>query len=109
MTVDEIVRHRLGVDPERIAEFCRKWQIKELSLFGSALTDEFRDDSDVDLLVVFQDPHRSFGPWMGELQEMQEELEVMFGRKVDLVEKRLVKNPFRRHHILTTREVIYAA
>ena len=82
---------------------------KELSLFGSALTDEFRDDSDVDLLVVFQDPNRSFGPWMGELQEMQCELEEMFGRKVDLVEKRLVKNPFRRHHILTTREVIYAA
>jgi len=109
MTVEEIVRHRLGVDPERIAEFCRKWRIKELSLFGSALTEEFRADSDVDLLVVFQDPDRSFGPWMGELQEMQEELEGMFGRKVDFVEKRLVKNPFRRHHILSTREVIYAA
>lgn len=109
MTVEEIVRNRLGVEPERIAEFCRKWQIKELALFGSALSDEFRPDSDVDLLVTFQDPHRSFGPWMGELQEMEEELEKMFGRKVDFVEKRLVKNPFRRHHILTTRQVIYAA
>ncbi len=85
MTVEEIVRHRLGVDPERIAEFCRKWRIKELSLFGSALTDEFREDSDVDLLVVFQDPDRSFGPWMGELQDMQEELEGMFRRKVDFI------------------------
>jgi predicted nucleotidyltransferase len=109
MTVDEIVRNRLGVDPERIAEFCRKWQIKELALFGSALTDEFREDSDVDLLVTFQDPHRSFGPWLGELQDMERELESMFGRKVDFVEKRLIKNPFRRHHILTTRQVIYAA
>jgi len=109
VTVEEIVRHRLGVEPEQIAEFCRKWQIKELSLFGSALTDEFREDSDVDLLVTFEDPHRSFGPWGSELQEMQRELEVMFGRKVDFVEKRLVKNPFRRHHILTTRRVIYAA
>lgn len=109
MTVEEVVRHRLGVEPERIAEFCRKWQIKELSLFGSALTDEFRPDSDVDLLVVFEDPHRSFGPWMRELLEMEQELETMFGRKVDFVEKRLVKNPFRRHHILTTRKVIYAA
>jgi uncharacterized protein len=109
MTVEEIVRNRLGVEPERIAEFCRKWQIKELSLFGSALGDEFRPDSDVDLLVTFQDPHRSFGAWGSELQDMQNELEVMFGRKVDFVEKRLVKNPFRRHQILTTRQVIYAA
>lgn len=109
MTVEEIVRNRLGVEPERIAEFCRKWQIKELALFGSALGNEFGPDSDVDLLVTFQDPHRSFGPWMGELQEMQDEIEKMFGRKVDFVEKRLVKNPFRRHHILTTRQVIYAA
>lgn len=109
MTVEEIVRHRLGVEPERIAEFCRKWQIKELALFGSALGDDFRPDSDIDLLVTFQDPHRSFGPWMGELQEMQDELERMFGRKVDFVEKRLVRNPFRRHHILMTRQVIYAA
>src|SRR5436190_24344612 len=109
MTVEEIVRHRLGVDPERIAEFCRKWQIKELALFGSALGDDFRPDSDVDLLVTFQNPDRSFGPWMGELQEMQIELEALFGRSVDLVQKRLIKNPFRRHHILTTRQVIYAA
>jgi predicted nucleotidyltransferase len=109
MTVEEIVRNRLGVEPERIAEFCRKWQIKELALFGSALGDDFRADSDVDLLVTFQDPHRSFGPWMGELQEMEEELEKLFGRKVDFVEKRLIKNPFRRHHILTTQQVIYAA
>ena len=109
MTVEEIVRNRLGVEPDRIADFCRKWQIKELSLFGSALGDEFRPDSDVDLLVTFQDPHRSFGPWMGELQEMEEELKAMFGRDVDLVEKRLVRNPFRRHSILTTGRVIYAA
>jgi predicted nucleotidyltransferase len=73
------------------------------------LSDEFRPDSDVDLLVTFEDPQRSFGPWMGELREMEEELEAMFGRKVDFVEKRLIKNPCRRYHILTTRQVIYAA
>jgi uncharacterized protein len=110
MTVEEIVRNRLGVDPKRIAEFCGKWGIKELALFGSALTDDFRPDSDVDLLVTFEDPRRSFGPWMSELQEMERELRAIFGgRKVDFVEKRLVRNPFRRHHILTTRQVIYAA
>jgi predicted nucleotidyltransferase len=106
MTVEEIVRHRLGVEPERIAEFCRKWEIKELALFGSALNDEFRPDSDVDLLVVFQ-ADASWDLW--DVLHMQEALEAMFGRKVDLVEKRAVKNPFRRHHILTTRRVLYAA
>lgn len=109
MTAEEIVRHRLGVDPERIAAFCRKWQIRELALFGSALTEEFRADSDVDLLVTFEDPQRSLGPWMSELQDMQAELETMFRRKVDFVEKRLIRNPFRRHHIMTTQQVIYAA
>src|SRR5438128_176961 len=108
MTVEELVRNRLGVDPDSVADFCRRWKIKELSLFGSALGDDFRPDSDVDLLVTFQDPHRSFGPWMSELQDMEEELRAMFGREVDLVEKRSIRNPFRRHSILMTRRVIYA-
>lgn len=109
MNARELLQQRLGVDPRRIDEFCRKWKIRELSLFGSALRDDFGPGSDVDLLVVFEDPHRDFGPWMRELTEMEEELQTLFGRRVDLVEKRLVRNPFRRHHILATRQVIYAA
>jgi predicted nucleotidyltransferase len=110
MTVEEIVRHRLGVDPERIAEFCRKWQIKELALFGSALGDDFRPDSDVDLLVTFQDPERSFGPWMGELQDMEEELVRMFSRPVDFVRRESVersKNYIRRRGILSNLLPLY--
>lgn len=106
MNAREIVRTRLGVDPERIDEFCRKWRIHEMSLFGSALRDDFRPDSDVDLLAVF-DEDAGWDLW--DLIRMEHELEQMFGRKVDLVEKRAVKNPFRRHHILTTRQVLYAA
>jgi len=106
MTIDEIVRNRLGVEPAQIAEFCRKWGIKELSLFGSALGEDFRPDSDVDLLVTFED-HDRWDLW--DLIHMQRELEATFRRKVDLVEKKAVKNPFRRHHILTTRRVLYAA
>jgi predicted nucleotidyltransferase len=106
MTVEEIVRNRLGVEPERIAEFCRKWRIKELSLFGSALTDEFREDSDVDLLVTFEDPVK----WtLWDFIDMKEELEAMFRRSVDLLTKRSLKNPFRRHSILTSQRTIYAA
>ena len=112
MTVEEIVRNRLGVEPDRIADFCRKWQIKELSLFGSALGDEFRPDSDVDLLVTFQDPHRSFGPWMGELQEMEEELSPLFSRPVDFVLRDSVersKNYIRRRAILKDLMPLYVA
>ena len=109
MNARDIVRDRLGVDPALIDEFCRKWRIRELSLFGSALRDDFRADSDVDFLVVFEDPQRDFGPWAGELFDLRAELQSLFQRKVDIIEKRLVKNPFRRSNILTSRQVIYAA
>ncbi len=106
MTAMEIVRERLGVDSHVIAAFCRKWRVRELSLFGSALRDDFRPDSDVDLLVVFE-PDESWDLW--DIIAMESELQEMFGRKVDLVEKRALKNPFRRYEILTTRQVLYAA
>src|SRR5215216_334845 len=97
----------IPVDQEAIARFCRKWGIRELALFGSVLTDEFRPDSDVDVLITFSDPAPDLGPWGEHLDAMREELEAMFGRRVDLVQKKLVRNPFRRHHILTTRRIIY--
>lgn len=96
---------RIQVDRESIAEFCRRWNITEFSLFGSILRDDFRPDSDVDVLVVFA-PEVQLG-WT-DWQEMEEGLEEMFGRKVDLVEKQAVTNPFRRHHILKTHQVVYA-
>jgi hypothetical protein len=79
----------------------------ELSLFGSALRSDFRSDSDVDVLVSFEaGAAMTFEGFI----EMRDELsEMMGGRNIDLVEKRLVKNPFRRHEILTTREIVYAA
>ena len=106
MTAREIVQHRLGVEPDAIDAFCRKWRIRELSLFGSALRHDFRPDSDVDLLVVFE-PEAGWDLW--DVVGMETELAELFGRKVDLVEKRALKNPFRRFEILTTRQVLYAA
>jgi len=96
---------RLPLDRDRIAAFCRKWKVKELSLFGSVLTDEFRPDSDVDLLVVFEQD-AAWDVW--DVLHAQDELTQLLGRDVDLVEKRALKNPFRRHHILSNREVVYA-
>ena len=99
----------IPIDHDAIARFCRKWGIREFALFGSVLTGEFRPDSDVDVLISFADPAPDLGPWGERLDMMREELEALFGRRVDLVQKKLVRNPFRRHHILTTRRVIYAA
>ncbi len=91
---------------ETIAEFCRKWKIKELAIFGSALGDDFKPESDVDVLVVFDDS----AEWnLFDYMHAEEELQQLFGRKVDLVEKKAIRNPFRRHHILNHSEVIYAA
>jgi len=97
---------RIPIDHDRIAEFCRRWQITEFSLFGSVLRDDFRADSDVDVLVTFT----SDAPWsLLDLIAMRDELQELFGREVDLVEKEGLRNPFRRQAILRQKEVIFAA
>jgi predicted nucleotidyltransferase len=90
-----------------IEQFCRKWNLRELSVFGSVLRDDFRPTSDVDVLVTLTPG--SAMTFEGFL-EMREELSQMFGgREIDLIQKRLLRNPFLRERILTTRKVLYAA
>lgn len=100
---------QIMVPKDQIAAFCRKWKIIELALFGSVLREDFRPDSDVDVLVTFS-PDAEWG--VEHLLDMREELEALFGRAVDLVEKRLVeesRNYIRRKHILSHLETLYAA
>jgi len=97
---------KLALPKEKIEEFCLRWKIVEFSLFGSVLRDDFDLDSDVDILVsLSEDADLDLYDWL----TMIEELEEIFGREVDLVEKSTLRNPFRRHAILTNREVIYAS
>ena len=100
---------RIELSREAIADFCRRWRIRELAIFGSALREDFRPDSDVDVLVTFEPEVRwEFQQWL----EMTRELEALFGRRVDLVERRMVeqsKNYIRRKHILSHLEPIYVA
>jgi hypothetical protein len=94
---------------DKIAAFCRHWKIAEVALFGSVLRDDFRPDSDIDVLVTFA-PDVSWRFY--DLVSMKQELETMFGRPVDLIEKRLVEqseNYIRRKHILNHMETIYVA
>jgi predicted nucleotidyltransferase len=100
------VRKRIPFDPQKITAFCKRWKISEFSFFGSILREDFRPDSDVDVLVSFT-PDAGWSLW--DVIAMKEELEAMFNRKVDLVEKEAIRNPFRRHSILNGREIFYAA
>ncbi len=97
---------RIPIDMEQIKAFCQKWRIKEFYLFGSVLRDDFGPDSDVDVLVKLID-YKNIG--MYEWQDMIDELESVFGRKVDLVSADGVRNPFIRLDIAQNRILIHAA
>lgn len=92
---------------EAIHSFCTKWHVAELSLFGSALRDDFRCDSDIDLLIL-STPDTQWS--LFDHVKMQQELANIFQRKVDLVSKRAIEhshNLIRRKEILSTAQVIY--
>ena len=96
---------KVKFDRQKVAELCRRYGVAELALFGSVLRDDFRADSDVDVLVSFgSEAH----PSLLELVELREDLKDLFGREVDLVERDGLRNPFRRRAILSTAEVVYA-
>ncbi len=100
------MKHRAITIPEReIAEFCRRYRVRELALFGSALRDDFRPGSDVDLLVEFE-PDAQVG--FLTLARMQRELAAILGRRVDLVPKGGLK-PLIRQAVLDSAEVLYAS
>ena len=100
------MNHRVHLDRDALAAFCRKWRIRELSLFGSALRDDFRSDSDLDFLVSFE-PDMPWDLW--DLVTMRDELIDITGREVDLVDKEALRNPYRRRAILSNREMIHVA
>lgn len=99
----------LNVPRERLADYCRRWRITELALFGSALRNDFRPDSDVDLLVSFA-PDADWS--LLDHARMEQELADLLGRPVDLVTRRSIErsdNPLRRRAILDTAQPLYAA
>lgn len=94
----------IKLHPPTIEAFCRRWRVRELALFGSAVRNELTPESDLDVLISFDEA----APWsLWDLIAMQDELSAAFGRRVDLVEREGLRNPFRRERILSTRKVIY--
>lgn len=99
-----------GIDiaDDRIAEFCRRWGIVELALFGSAARGALRPDSDIDLLASF---HEESTRTLFDEARMELELEQMLGRPVDLISRSAVEatdNPIRRNEILSSAVTVYA-
>lgn len=96
---------KIEVPETQLSEFCSRNYIRQLLVFGSALRDDFRLDSDVDLLVEFE-PGAPVG--FLALNRMQRELAALFHRPVDLVPKEGLK-PAIREALLASAEVVYAA
>jgi uncharacterized protein (DUF433 family)/predicted nucleotidyltransferase len=96
-------------DESTVSDVCRRWKIRELALFGSALREDFGPESDVDFLVTFEPAAR----WsLLDHAAMEEELAEIVGRKVDLVTRRAIersKNWLRRRAILESAQLCYAA
>ena len=97
---------RFRIPRKKIAEFCQRWSINEFSVFGSVLRDDFRPDSDVDVLISI-DPNAHVG--VVELAKIQIELENIFKHRVDLVEKEWLRYPYRKMEVLRTALVVYSA
>lgn len=95
---------RIPIPLEEIAAFCHRNQIRSLALFGSVLRDDFRPESDIDILVEFE-PDAGIG--LLALGRMQRELSALFARPVDLVPRRGLK-PGIRSRVVTSSEVLYA-
>ena len=100
---------KIDIPQAEVTAFCRRWQITELALFGSVLREDFRQDSDVDVLVRF---HPKAGHSLFGLVRMEEELAGILGRPVDLIERTAVersRNYLRRRSVLQAVQVIHAA
>ena len=95
---------RIAVDREKVIDFCRRNHILKLSLFGSVLRDDFRPDSDVDVLLEFEEGHvvGFFG-----LARLERELSELFGRRTDLRTPEELSRYFRRQ-VLESAEPLYA-
>jgi predicted nucleotidyltransferase len=102
-------RVHIDVPKERIAAFCKEWKIREFALFGSVLREDFSPHSDVDVLVTFsEDAEHS----LSDLVHMEDELEKLFGRSVEMVSRRCVeasRNYTMKNAILNSAEAIYAS
>jgi predicted nucleotidyltransferase len=101
---------RIAIPLQDLAALCRKYNVEELAVFGSAVREDFRAESDVDFLVRFHNDDA--GPWLANLTGFQQEIAAVLNRPVDVVDWKGVEqssNPFRRTSILRDLKTLYVA
>jgi predicted nucleotidyltransferase len=98
------MNNKLNIPKDKLAQFCRKYHISRLSIFGSALREDFGPDSDIDVLVEFEPGHT---PGLSFFR-MESELSALLGRNVDLNTEQFLSRYFRES-VLQNTEVQYAA
>ena len=105
-TIKKLLKNGISLDYNEVINICKKYYIKELSLFGSSIRDDFTKTSDIDILVSFDKDSKIT---LFSIIELENEFSKLLGRDVDVVEKESLKNPIRKNKILSSREIIYAA
>lgn len=104
--IEKMKRNGISIDDKTIYDIASKYNLKELSVFGSSIRDDFTESSDVDLVIVFKNSREIS---LFDLMDIQEFLEARFSRKVDLVEPDGLRNPIRRKAIMESKEILYVA
>lgn len=96
----------LPIPTQGLESLCRRWKIQQFSVIGSVLRPDFRADSDVDVVVTFQ-PDATWD--LFDIVRLRDELALLFGRSIDLIEEHAVRNPYMLASIRQTKRVLYAA
>lgn len=104
-TLQKLNHNGIYLSNKEIKFLCEKYQIKELSVFGSSLRSDFKISSDVDFLVSFNEKAKIT---IFDLIDLQNEFSTLLNREVDIVEKESLKNPIRKKNIIKNREILYA-
>jgi len=105
-TIEKLQKNGIFLNYDDVLKLCKKYLIIELSIFGSSIRDDFTQNSDIDILVSFEQNSKIT---LFDIIELENEFSILLNKKVDIVEKESLKNPIRKNKILNTREIIYAA
>jgi hypothetical protein len=105
-TLRKLHENGIQLSEENIKVLIEKYNIRELAVFGSSLRNDFNPQSDIDFLIEF---NNSENISLFDLLDIQEYLESITGRNVDLVEPESLNNPYRREAILNSKEILYVA
>ena len=97
----------IEINLQRIFDLCRLHKVKTLAVFGSILTDRFNDNSDVDLLVDFEQIDHDIFDYVSNYFDLRDSLEQLFNRKVDLIEEKGLRNKYFIANVNRTKQMIY--